>query len=246
LHAAVRVLLPILPSLSASSPILDGEITLWKDARLEEYSHNQEAIPQIAGHIIPEAVFSEAEYQSDIFSPIMREMERYDEEGVLEKHFVNSRGAIARFDRGAIEIRIIDIQECPRADMAILRAIVAVLKGLAGERWSSLEEQKAWDERELKTILTDHIRHAEEALIENEAYLHLFGIDSKVMKSKEVWGHLVKACELEDPALDYILKTGSLSTRMLRALPKQPSEGEIQNLFFKLAQCLAENTLFKP
>jgi hypothetical protein len=31
----------------------------------------------------------------------------------MDHHFANSRGAIARFDRGAIEIRVIDIQECP-------------------------------------------------------------------------------------------------------------------------------------
>ena len=32
---------------------------------------------------------------------------------------MNSRGAIARFDRNAIEIRVIDVQECPKADLAI-------------------------------------------------------------------------------------------------------------------------------
>ena len=34
LHAAIRILLPVIPALTASTPILDGRITGYKDSRL--------------------------------------------------------------------------------------------------------------------------------------------------------------------------------------------------------------------
>ncbi len=56
LHSAIRTILPILPAMSASSPIVDGEITGLMDTRLEVYRRNAERIPSITGLIVPEAV----------------------------------------------------------------------------------------------------------------------------------------------------------------------------------------------
>ena len=41
LHAAVRIILPLIPGLCASSPILEGKNTGFKDTRLEYYKTNQ-------------------------------------------------------------------------------------------------------------------------------------------------------------------------------------------------------------
>src|SRR5690606_2112583 len=49
LHAAVRILLPIIPALSASSPIMDNRITGYKDSRMQVYKTNQKEIPQMTG-----------------------------------------------------------------------------------------------------------------------------------------------------------------------------------------------------
>ena len=59
----------------------------------------------------------------------------YDPAGVLQHEFLNSRGAIARFDRSAIEIRVLDVQECPQADTAIAALMAAVLEKPCRERW---------------------------------------------------------------------------------------------------------------
>ncbi|MFN0053698.1 MAG: glutamate-cysteine ligase family protein, partial [Planctomycetales bacterium] len=56
LHAAVRLVLPILPALTASSPIMEGRLTGWLDNRLEAYRTNSRKIPAIAGRVIPEPV----------------------------------------------------------------------------------------------------------------------------------------------------------------------------------------------
>ena len=62
LHAAIRVILPIIPGLCASSPVLDGKITGFKDTRLEYYKTNQKKIPEMTGSVIPERVFSKTDY----------------------------------------------------------------------------------------------------------------------------------------------------------------------------------------
>jgi len=58
LHAAVRLVLPLLPALCASSPIFEGKITGLLDTRLSYYKTNQSKIPSITGKVIPEAIFS--------------------------------------------------------------------------------------------------------------------------------------------------------------------------------------------
>ena len=52
---------------------------------------------------------------------------------VPRDEWLNARGAIARFGRGTIEIRVLDVQECPQADLAICAAVVEVLQALVAE-----------------------------------------------------------------------------------------------------------------
>ena len=127
LHAAIRILLPIIPALSASTPILDGKLTGFMDSRLEVYRSNQKIISSIAGKVIPERVYTKAEYESKILNKIYSDIAPFDNEKILRHEWLNSRGAIARFERNTIEIRIIDIQESPVADLAIIQLIVYVI-----------------------------------------------------------------------------------------------------------------------
>src|ERR1041385_7198312 len=141
LHAAVRIVLPLLPALCASSPILDERVTEKLDKRLDFYKTNQSKIPSITGKVMPEAVFSKRNYTTTIYDKIREDIERFDTEKILDPIWVNSRGAIPRFDRGSIEIRIMDIQECPSADLAIITLVIELIKALANEKFISLEKQ---------------------------------------------------------------------------------------------------------
>ena len=104
-----------------------------------------------------------------------RDIAPLDPEGLLQDEFLNARGAIARFDRSTIEIRVLDTQECPSADLALAAVVVAALKGLVEERWSTYEEQKAWDTRRLAEILALTIQNAGRTLVPQE-YAQLFGV----------------------------------------------------------------------
>ena len=95
LHAAIRLLLPIMPALTAASPILDGKTTGFMDGRMEVYRHNSEKIPSIAGLIIPEPVYDRRTYERDIFQRMYADIAPFDPDNVLQDEFLNSRGAIA-------------------------------------------------------------------------------------------------------------------------------------------------------
>ena len=53
---------------------------------------------------------------------------------LLFKEWVNSRGVIFRFDRAALEVRVLDEQECIKSDVALSCFIRAALRGLIMEQ----------------------------------------------------------------------------------------------------------------
>ncbi len=248
LHAAIRILLPLIPGLCASSPILDGRITGFKDTRLEYYKSNQKKIPELTGSVIPERVFSKVDYYTSIFEPIKKAIQPFDSHHILDHHFLNSRGAIARFDRNAIEIRLVDIQECPKADIAICSLIIEVLRLLVDKKLASLKLQRKWLKQDLFEILNTVIKDAETFKISNKEYLELFGIQ-ETMSVQNIWKHLYELAKpninkLYQEALEIILSEGTLATRILKAVGSDYSEKNIQKIYSKLAICLQENRLF--
>ncbi len=253
LHAAIRVLLPILPAIAASSPAADGALTGWLDTRLNYYRNNQKLIPFITGQVIPEPVFSEAAYEQEIYQRLRREIAPFDPDGVLEPEWLNSRGAIARFDRNAIEIRVLDIQECPLADVSLAVLICAVLKTLIAERWSGVEKQEAAETGKLAEIFVGTVKDGEEAVIDDRRYLSLFDKgDKAAMTAGELWQELAADCTPELAAagqgikqsVGTILAQGPLSRRIIRALGVKPDRERFLGVYRELGQCLAQGRLF--
>lgn len=252
LHAAIRILLPVLPGIAASSPVADQRKMSHADYRLEVYRTNSKRISSVTGHIVPEAVFSELEYNEHIFQRMYRDIDPFDPEKILQDEWLNSRGAIARFDRGSIEIRVLDIQECPIADLAIVRIIRDTLKALVNERWSALENQKLWDEQQLYHILMEVVKQGEHAEISKPDYLSLFGMKGKKSTASELWRYLFEelysAEEIaDDPilkSLDMQIKNGTLSGRISRALPADFSKTDLSKVYAQLCECLEQGVLF--
>jgi glutamate---cysteine ligase / carboxylate-amine ligase len=145
LHAAVRLVLPILPALAASSPIAEGRFAGPLDFRMDAYLTHQLRVPSTIGQVIPETVASRAEYQARILAPMYRGIAPLDPEGNLQHEWLNVRGAVPRFTRNALEIRVIDLQECPQADLAVAAATVAVVQALYDARWAPLQAQQEID-----------------------------------------------------------------------------------------------------
>lgn len=248
LHAAIRLALPLLPALAASSPLVEGHPTGTLDNRLALYRRNQRLVPSITGSVVPERAYTQAEYDDRILRVIARDIERLDPDGVLEPEWVNSRGAIARFGRGSIEIRVLDTQECPAADVAVAAATVALVRALVDERWVSTDEQKEWHESRLEPLFTAAAVEGGRVVVRDPAFLRCFGVDSAPVTLGELWAHLITTLDVKvDGArapLDLILRQGSLSERILAATGDAPRPGRIREVYAALADCLHENRLF--
>jgi len=131
LYNILAEVLPYIPAISAASPIYESRFGEFVDNRLYFYRINQARIPSIAGEIIPEPVDSFETYHDLTIRKYSKDLvkakaPRY----MIDKEWINSRGAIIRFERRAIEIRIMDEQECIKSDVALSCFIRALLRGL--------------------------------------------------------------------------------------------------------------------
>ncbi|MBP9926541.1 MAG: glutamate--cysteine ligase [Cyclobacteriaceae bacterium] len=250
LHAAIRLILPLLPALCASSPILDSRVSGMLDTRLKFYKTNQAKIPAITGSIIPEEVYTFEDYKKIIYQPIEKAIAPHDAEQILDSVWVNSRGAIARFDRGSIEIRVMDIQECPAADLAIVTLVVETLKLLISEKFTRLREQKIIETDALANLFDRAAITGLATPVENLSILAAFGLKAP-STIKEIW----KAILINIPdtttyqshcrkIIETILEKGSLSERILHALKNDSSIKNMETIYHRLGVCLQENKLF--
>ena len=131
LHNLLAYLSAYLPSISASSPICEGTVGSSVDNRLRFYSVNQQEIPSIVGDVVPEYVASFSQYKREVIGKYSQDLIRAGAgKTLLFKEWVNSRGVIFRFDRTALEVRVLDEQECIKSDVALSCFIRAALRGL--------------------------------------------------------------------------------------------------------------------
>lgn len=251
LHAAIRLLLPILPALAASSPVVEGKVTGLLDNRLEVYRTNSRKLPSMTGRVIPEPVYSQEDYDREIFQRIYADLAPIDPEGVLRHEWANARGAIARFTRGSIEIRVLDVQECPKADLAMVALIIATLKDAVAEKWLPLPAQQAWTIDRLEPIFLACLRDADRAVISDAEYLAAWGITGKQhVTAGELWTHLLNAesahlTPTDRECLGVTLSEGPLARRLAAAIGTSPSTASVHAVYDRLSHCLAHAELFR-
>lgn len=252
LHAAIRLVLPILPAVAASSPIAEGVATGNMDHRMEVYRHNATAIPALTGLVIPEAVSSRAAYESRVLAPMYRAIAAVDPEGVLQHEWLNSHGAIARFDRNSIEIRVLDVQECPRADMAIAAATIDLVKMVYDELLAPFESQQSMATGQLAKVLIACIRDGDQAEIDDPAYLALLGYAVAKCEVGQLWQHLsgtmldpmAPHSSIWEQPLSAILENGCLARRIVNAIAKDFSTEHSKAIYRTLCECLDQGYLF--
>jgi hypothetical protein len=251
LHAAIRFLLPVLPALAASSPLRDGRPSGVADTRLAVYRTNCARVPSVTAAVVPEPVFTMAGYRREILERMYGDIAPLDPLGVLQHEWLNARGAIARFDRMAIEIRVLDVQECPRADLGYAELIVWVLRALAEERWGSVAALGRWPTEDLVRALEQCVTEGDRAEIASGAYLRALGLERTHASARDLWGHLAeqagRAGALDSVAggvLEHYLAHGCLAWRIAAALGPAPSREEQRRIYRRLAECLVADELF--
>lgn len=253
LHNAIALLLPYLPALAASSPYYDGRPGPSVCNRMAFYKTNQRRIPEIAGRIVPEYMTSFAQYRHDIFERIYAALDQIEGGDKIRHEFVNSRGAILRFDRNAIEVRVVDLQECVKMDVAIAvfirRAAMALVRALQEGRMQLPDHALLVEDYDACVlhgragrVLAPHLIPggrasggtvpAEAAL---RALLELAGRDASA--SESAYLHLVESR----------VRGGNLSERIRAEVERHsPTDAArldaMRGVYGELAQCLLANT----
>ena len=244
-----------LPAVGSAAPVMRSHKGIHLDARMSMYPTTSKRIPSITGSVIPELVYSEQEYRDRILRPMYADVAPFDPEGILQREWLNARGAIARFERRAIEIRVIDVQECPAADLAILAAIVGVLKRLVGSNSGDAGGRSRWEVERLSKILAATTRDADQAVIDDVEYLHLFGLTGDGPRTAgDLWRHLIAELRRTAPAEEVaefdeawtlLVEQGPLARRILRAWDAHRSHVRLVEIYRALGDCLAEGRLFR-
>jgi glutamate---cysteine ligase / carboxylate-amine ligase len=255
LHAATRLVLPLLPALAASTPFLDGHRQPHLDERMERYRTNAIRVPSMAGAVVPEAIDSRRRYEKEVLGPLYEALAPLDPEGVLRHEWANARGAIARFQRGTVEIRVVDAQECPSADLAILALTTEVVRRLAEGALPNASRLDAVPTDELARILGATVREGERARVDQPRYLERLGIPGTAPRSAgAIWRELAAGIgtgpgePLEEWAepLGVILEAGPLARRLLRAAGPAPDRPRLRRVYGALADCLRDDRPFRP
>jgi glutamate---cysteine ligase / carboxylate-amine ligase len=260
LHEAVRLVLPLIPALAASSPIIEAHRRGTLDSRVAVYRDNALRVPSVTGGVIPERLRTTGEFERTVLARIYEDMAPLDPDGTLKHEWVNARGAIVRQERGAIEIRLIDAQECPLADVAVAAAVSGAVRWLAeGPLAADPDAGAGVGPWALREALADAVDVGEKAYIRTESYLALFGMENvKRATTRDVWkrlhatGALVPqdAPELSVP-IRTILEHGPLARRILAALDAKGWSGEgepskLRDVYERLADCVADGEVFTP
>jgi gamma-glutamyl:cysteine ligase YbdK (ATP-grasp superfamily) len=241
LHNLLAGLCAYLPAISASSPIYEGETGPYVDNRLWFYKTNQAEVPFIVGDVVPEYVASLNRYKEDVIGKYSQDLARAGAgKPLLFKEWVNSRGVIFRFDRAALEVRVLDEQECIKSDVALSCFIRAALRGLIANQ----EELLSHD-----ILVSDFNSAISEGL--NGMVLH-----PKGKTAREVCRYLFKiasenADEDEKQYLWLIRKRiegGSLSEvireRVMQKAQKTDFVEAVRSVYSRLIKCLVDNEPF--
>jgi carboxylate-amine ligase len=202
---------------------------------------------------VPEPVGSIGEYHERVLEPLYRDLEPHDPERLLRHEWVNARGAIARFERMTVEIRVLDVQETPLMDVAYAALIVEVLKMLCEERWADRRSLDEWQTRELGALLELCERRGEEAGITERRFLSALGFKGGSTDVKGLWVHLIGAVGARgaldhdtERLLEHYLRHGSLATRITKAIGVLPTRARIKRVYEQLCDALAGGEPFAP
>lgn len=238
LHNLLANLCAYLPAISASSPVYEGKLGENIDNRLYFYMLSQKEVPSVTGDVVPEHVSSFLQYRKEIIGKYSSDLANAGvRELILYKDWVNSRGVIFRFDRRAVEIRVLDEQECVKSDVALSCFIRAVLRGMM---------------RETAEVLPHEI------LVRDFASVVVDGLNAKVLHprgstARQVCQHLFmialgNATEEEKhylPVIQKRIECGSLSEiireRVLMKAQKTDLREAVINVYSRLIKSLVDN-----
>lgn len=249
LHDAIRLVLPILPALAASSPFVEGRWAGTMDYRLHVYRSNAARVPELTGALVPDRCAGRDEYHRSVLQPMYDAISAHDPERLMQHEWLNARGAVARFQRHAIEIRVLDTQECPRMDIGIAALLVDLVQALTEGRLPA-SQAMALPTRALADILDRCIRDAECASLDHSAYLRAFGMRRQRCLAGDLWECIGERLQsigsprfgLWRSTLNHIQTRGPLARRLLALAGSHPDRRRLRATYEHLCAALDSGT----
>lgn len=237
LHNALVNMLPYLPAISAASPIYEGKIGNYVDNRLHFYRINQSEVPSLTGDLIPEYVGSLREYWEIIIDKYSVDLAKLKADPrIMGKEWMNSRGAIFRFDRKAIEIRVMDEQECVKSDVALSCFIRAVLRGLLDGPNNLPHELLVNDfELVLRCGLRAPTLYPGTARARDVCFLLYEIAEKNATREEKIYLPLIKKRIMEGNLSDLIVNA------VLKRSQKTSFSEAIRGVYLSLLECLRKN-----
>jgi gamma-glutamyl:cysteine ligase YbdK (ATP-grasp superfamily) len=240
IYNALANLCTYLPAISASSPICEGRLTPYDDFRLYNYQMKCHEIPSIAGDVVPEYISSFSQFRREVSDRYSNDLSNA---GVSIKDFadyVNQRAAVFKFARKAIEIRVMDEQECVKSDVALSCFIRSIVRGLIALNEEPLPH---------KILVNDYnsiIKNGLEAEVLNpkgktakQICQYFFNLASEYADEKEkkyLW------------IIEKRIKEGNLSKLIRRRIANRAQKTTFNeaviSVYSELGKCLANNQLY--
>ena len=238
IHNLLANLSAYLPAITASSPIYEGKNGVDIDNRLQFYKVNQKEIPTITGKVIPEYAISFSQYKHDVIERYTQDLARSGAgKALLYREWVNSKGVIFRFDRCALEVRVMDEQECIKSDVALSCFIRAALRGLMELKAEVLPHDQ------LVKDFNMTVKEGLNAQVSNpygktarqvcQYYLNLALEYADEEEKKYLW--VIKK-RIDDGSLSEIIRC-----RVLKRAQKTAFHEAVINVYSTLIKCLSDN-----
>jgi gamma-glutamyl:cysteine ligase YbdK (ATP-grasp superfamily) len=241
IHNHLANLCAYLPAISASSPIFEGKEGQDIDNRLQFYKVNQKEVPSVTGDVIPDYVSSLRKYKQDVIGRYSKDLERAGaDKTLLYREWVNSRGVIFRFDRQALEVRVMDEQECVKSDVALACFVRATLRGLIASNDQLLPHDVLV--KDFNAVIKDGLNaevsnpHGKTARQVCQYYFNLAQKHADENEKKYLW--LVKK-RIEEGNLSELIRTN-----VSRRARKTDFNQALMDVYSKIINCLSNNEIY--
>jgi hypothetical protein len=143
---------------------------------------------------------------------------------------------------------VLDVQECPLADLAIAALVAAAVRAHVEERWIPYEQQKRYAVEPLHDVLLDTIRYAEHTRIRDSEFLRAYGVERSLGWAGDLWKRMTDQLLPDHPVFTPVLRTmqqkGTLATRISQRVQRFPTRIELRAVYRELAECLEAGRLF--
>jgi gamma-glutamyl:cysteine ligase YbdK (ATP-grasp superfamily) len=241
IHNQLANLCAYLPAISASSPIFEGKMGPDNDNRLQFYKVNQKEVPTITSDVIPDYVSSLSQYKKGVIGRYSTDLERAGaDKTLLNREWVNSRGVIFRFDRKALEVRVMDEQECVKSDVALACFVRAALRGLIDLNSELLPHDVLV--KNFNSVIKDGL-HAEVSNQNGKTakqvcqyYLNLASEYADEDEKKYLW---LLQKRIEEGSLSELIRAN-----VLRRAEKTDFHQAIVDVYSTLIKCLSDNEIY--